>query len=390
MYKELVEEIRTSIPDFYIETAWVYDPSLIVEGTNLLLKGTKYYYRIDPPRGLPGPGNQYHFHLIFKGHDVLAINIDGTSHDGWHQVRIPDEVIPFLIKRGFTIPENQIIESSQCRPEIELIVESIRSNRRTTNDYSTHFNQILNRSNEVEVIHDFVEGAIYLLPREANLGFKEDVCYCIKQCKRDEGGYCVKVILRFAISDDDNYFEGNWLSLLRCVSRPLHLDSFTLLSIGFDRDIVVVEGQGESIVLAKTIITETAYHRIYLLPTGEGYKLLHPSSNGAFTVCMGTIDSVDSLLDKVRNIYHIDLKLMVGEVNHIMLMHKRIEKYLSACNSLLGHSSATTNQLLLNLQQMFPDDRLDRADFDRILKYAEYKQMLKLVFCSTGVYVEKI
>lgn len=74
------------------------------------IPGTKYEYRIDPPRGIPGPGNLRHVHIYDNGDHLFAMNIDGTAHDGCHQVCIPEEVAAFLRKKGFTIPKGNLIE----------------------------------------------------------------------------------------------------------------------------------------------------------------------------------------------------------------------------------------------------------------------------------------
>lgn len=71
-----------------------------------------YSIRKDKPRGVPGPGNQYHWHIYFRGKECFVVNIDGTGHDGYHKVKIVKEIADFLRKKGADIPETNIIE---CR-----------------------------------------------------------------------------------------------------------------------------------------------------------------------------------------------------------------------------------------------------------------------------------
>lgn len=60
-------------------------PELIFEKeAGRSLKGTKYTYRIDNPRGEAGTGNQRHIHVLLKNKEVFAMNVDGSAHDGPH------------------------------------------------------------------------------------------------------------------------------------------------------------------------------------------------------------------------------------------------------------------------------------------------------------------
>ena len=70
----------------------------------------RYGYRIDIPYGEQRPGNQKHMHIYVKDKEIFAINVDGTAHDGYHNVKIPEKIIPFLKDKGITIPQNNIIE----------------------------------------------------------------------------------------------------------------------------------------------------------------------------------------------------------------------------------------------------------------------------------------
>lgn len=86
---------------------------LILEAKTIFnpISGVKHYtYRIDPQQGEGGPGRQRHIHIYYDGKELFAMNADATAHDGYHQVRIPDEVVPFLKKKNFPLPNNNIIE----------------------------------------------------------------------------------------------------------------------------------------------------------------------------------------------------------------------------------------------------------------------------------------
>ena len=74
------------------------------------LKG--YSIRKDKPSGIPGPGNQYHYHIYLQGKEVFAVNIDGTGHDGFHNVRINKIIADYLRQKGAIVPDTNIIE---CR-----------------------------------------------------------------------------------------------------------------------------------------------------------------------------------------------------------------------------------------------------------------------------------
>ena len=74
------------------------------------LKG--YSFRKDKPSGIPGPGNQYHYHIYLQGKEVFAVNNDGTGHDGFHNVRIDKELADYLRQKGANVPDTNLIE---CR-----------------------------------------------------------------------------------------------------------------------------------------------------------------------------------------------------------------------------------------------------------------------------------
>lgn len=52
------------------------------------------------------------------------MNLDGTAHDGYHQVKISDDIVSFLKGKGFTLPNNNIIELKNFSTGGELICEN--------------------------------------------------------------------------------------------------------------------------------------------------------------------------------------------------------------------------------------------------------------------------
>lgn len=75
------------------------------------IPGTRYSFRKDNPRGIPGPGNQQHIHIYAPDKtELFAINIDGSAHDGCHGAKIPEDIALFLIDKGIKVPANRIIE----------------------------------------------------------------------------------------------------------------------------------------------------------------------------------------------------------------------------------------------------------------------------------------
>ena len=104
--------------------------NLVLEAKVLFspIHGVKNYtYRIDKQLGDGGPGRQRHIHLYKNGEEQFAMNVDATSHDGYHQVRIPDDIVPFLQSKGFQIPANNIIELKQFDNRGQLLVENVNT-----------------------------------------------------------------------------------------------------------------------------------------------------------------------------------------------------------------------------------------------------------------------
>lgn len=103
------------------------------------IPGTKYTFRIDQPNGEPRPGNQKHIHIYGKKGQLVAMNVDGSAHDGYHQVRIPDDVVPFLQKKGFTLPPDNIVEFYMQPVEQTLLLEQLEDTMMPEPALSTEF-----------------------------------------------------------------------------------------------------------------------------------------------------------------------------------------------------------------------------------------------------------
>lgn len=68
-----------------------------------------FSYLKHPPHGFKG---DYHLHVYNGNNEIFAINRNGSAHDGYHGVRIPNKVFAALISRfgDWKFPPNQIIE----------------------------------------------------------------------------------------------------------------------------------------------------------------------------------------------------------------------------------------------------------------------------------------
>ena len=124
---------------------------LILEKKNVFtpIAGLKNYtYRIDQQQGSGGPGRQRHIHLFYNGKELFAINADGTAHDGYHQVLIPQEVVPFLKSKKINVPLNNLIEFYQ--PSGETMICEKKDNIVTK--LALELGDIVRRSNQITII----------------------------------------------------------------------------------------------------------------------------------------------------------------------------------------------------------------------------------------------
>lgn len=120
------------------------------------IPGAKNYsYRIDPQLGTGGPGRQRHIHLFYNGNELFAMNVDASSHDGYHQIKIPSEVVPFLKNKGFPIPPDNIIELYQHPKDKALICEEMEHTAITK--LALVMREIILRSNQIAIIESNID-----------------------------------------------------------------------------------------------------------------------------------------------------------------------------------------------------------------------------------------
>lgn len=144
----VTEDVHRSInrDGLIIEAKTVFDP----------IPGVKHYtYRIDPQLGEGGPGRQRHIHIYYNGKEMFAMNADSTAHDGYHQVRIPDDVAPFMKKKGFPLPNNNIIEMRGLGPKGSLICEDL--NYAALNRFALDIGETIRHTNGVAIIEANVD-----------------------------------------------------------------------------------------------------------------------------------------------------------------------------------------------------------------------------------------
>lgn len=91
-----------------------------------------YRMRYDPGHG---PGMQDHIHVYAKNRQLFAINRDGSAHDGFHGVKIPNHVRRRAAELfpSFSWPEDNIIEGT--RPGILSFREFVQS-RETQSEFA--------------------------------------------------------------------------------------------------------------------------------------------------------------------------------------------------------------------------------------------------------------
>lgn len=118
--------------------------------------GIKHYsYRIDKQQGEGGPGRQRHIHLYKNDIESFAMNVDATAHDGYHQVRIPDDLVPFLKSKGFSIPDNNIIELKQYNSAGQLLCEDVDCG--TLNDIVFNVTSAIRQAHKITIFEANVE-----------------------------------------------------------------------------------------------------------------------------------------------------------------------------------------------------------------------------------------
>ena len=92
------------------------------------IPGTISSYREDP--GNTNTMTSKHSHVYAKrkgkGSQLYVANIDGSGRDGSSGIEIPKAHANFFRSKGYTIPDNNILESlvlsESCKEEYELVI----------------------------------------------------------------------------------------------------------------------------------------------------------------------------------------------------------------------------------------------------------------------------
>lgn len=154
--------LENVIVDYIIVTEEVNNrikkDGLILEAKTVFnpIPGVKHYtYRIDKQLGDGGPGRQRHIHIYYNGDELFAINADLSAHDGYHQVKIPNVVVPFLNDKGFPVPANHIIEVVQFSTKKKLLCEG--EDYGTMNRFALNVGEAIRRASIISIIEANVE-----------------------------------------------------------------------------------------------------------------------------------------------------------------------------------------------------------------------------------------
>lgn len=184
LFKALLrEKVELSVlRNYYLESILITEDvyngidnsGFIVEAKSTCgeIPGTKYSYRIDRPFGEQKPGNMKHIHILVKGKDMFAMNVDGTGHDGCHNVQIPQDVSDFMTKKGFQVPSSGIIEFYNVESS-NLLLESANCLALPTelNQLALFFGEIIRNSQEFQLIESNIPSADVIIMSKAKYGF---------------------------------------------------------------------------------------------------------------------------------------------------------------------------------------------------------------------------
>ena len=110
----LEEDVIKIVPDIIFTDVELPELSEAKDSFSSIPSLKGYSYRKDKPSGIHSPGNQYHWHIYLRGKECFAVNIDGTGHDGCHNVKIDNELADFLRSKRANIPNTNIIECRNC------------------------------------------------------------------------------------------------------------------------------------------------------------------------------------------------------------------------------------------------------------------------------------
>ena len=186
------------------------------------IPGVKHYtYRIDPQLGEGGPGRQRHIHLYKNGEEQFAMNVDATAHDGYHQVRIPDDVVPFLQSKGFQIPANNIIELKQFDTHGQMLVENV--NVAAFNDIVIGVASAFRHAQRIAIIETNLEGYQVIMQVKCKYGYQHvnkladipqgrvsEIKYMLIDFLKSTGKYCDDVAEVFDSTNFPHHLYVAW------------------------------------------------------------------------------------------------------------------------------------------------------------------------------------
>ncbi len=120
------------------------------------IPGVKHYtYRIDKQQGEGGPGHQRHIHIFYDGKKLFALNADLSAHDGCHQVKIPNEITPFLNDKGFPVPSDYIIEMLRSTADKGFVYEGL--DYESMNRFALNAGEAIRRASVISIIEANLE-----------------------------------------------------------------------------------------------------------------------------------------------------------------------------------------------------------------------------------------
>lgn len=97
----------------------------LVENRKFLGKTGQFTVMLDSPHVSSG---KQHLHLFARGNELLAVNVDGSSHDGSRGQQIPNKVADFLIKKlpWIQLPPGNLIEWVDATLQGELTLQVLK------------------------------------------------------------------------------------------------------------------------------------------------------------------------------------------------------------------------------------------------------------------------
>ena len=205
---------QSVLTDYYLESIIISEDvyneidnrGFIVEAksTSGDISGTKYSYRIDRPFGEQKPGNLKHIHIFVNGNELFAMNVDGTAHDGCHKVKIPQVVNDFMVKKGFKVPTDGIIEFYNAGSS-HLLLESANDILLPTElcELAMFFGEIIRNSGEFQLIESNMPSVDVRMMAISKYDFAEVLSLPIRIDQRHYHEF--KHFLIHALDDHNNF-----------------------------------------------------------------------------------------------------------------------------------------------------------------------------------------